>query len=280
MTKIRAPVRAGSFYPANALELEQTIEHYLDQVESIKLSGDLLGLICPHAGYVYSGQTAAYGYAMVRDAQARGSGFDLVVVLSPAHYAGAGRFSITDASAYQTPLGTVELDQQAVGALSQEMDIHRIGFDSEHAIEVQLPFLQATLDTFTLLPVMIGDPTLRAGEELGNALVNVLAGKNALIVASSDLHHIANYEQVMRRDKEVVEALDSMDLTRIKRVLSAPDCSVCGRVAIVATLTAAMASGANQTKILHYTNSGEVTGNRTPGQYTVGYVSAAIIRAS
>jgi len=278
MTQLRAPVRAGSFYPAHARELEQIVNHYLDQVGPMKLRGDLLGLVSPHAGYIYSGQTAAHSYALVRDAQAQGQAFDLVVVLSPAHFVGAGGFIITQASAYQTPLGAVELDHDAVEALSQEVDVHRIEFDGEHAIEVQLPFLQVTLGTFTLLPVMVGHSALRAGEELGHALFKILAGKNALIVASSDLHHIASYEQVTRRDKEVIDALKSMDLTRIKHSFSPRDCSVCGRVPIYAMLIAATTAGANRVELLHYTNSGDVTGMRASDQYTVGYMAAAAIR--
>jgi AmmeMemoRadiSam system protein B len=275
MSKFRAPVRAGTFYPQRPRELEQTIRRYLAQVEPTKQTGDLLGLICPHAGYLYSGQTAAYGYGRLRDALAQGQSFELVVVLSPAHFAGTGRFLLTDASIYQTPLGDIRLDRSAVQALEQELPIQRIGFDGEHAIEVQLPFLQVILDDLTLLPLMIGDPSLRAGEELGQALFRILAGRKALIVASSDIN---DYAEVSRRDKQVVDALVGMDLAHIKRVLSAPGCSVCGRVAIIAMLTATLAAGANRADVLHYTNSGDVTGNRTPGQYTVGYMAAAALR--
>jgi AmmeMemoRadiSam system protein B len=278
MPRQRAPVRAGTFYPADARQLVRTVDTYLAQVEPKELSGDPIGLICPHAGYIYSGQTAAYGYALVRDALAQGRQFDLAVVLSPAHYAMAGRFLVSNASAYQTPLGSIELDHQAIETLDRELGLHRIGFDQEHAIEVQLPFLQVVLKPFTLLPIMIADLSLGAGEELGTALSKVLVGRNALIIASTDLHHIPNYDQVVRRDGQVIEALDSGDLARIKRSLSARDCSVCGRVAIVSMLTAAEAAGANRVDILHYTNSGNVTGNRAPGQYTVGYVAAAAIR--
>jgi AmmeMemoRadiSam system protein B len=172
----------------------------------------------------------------------------------------------------------VELDRQAIDALDQELDLHRIGFDQEHAIEVQLPFLQAVLETFTLLPVMIADPSLSAGEELGHALSKALEGRDALIVASTDLHHIPNYDRVLLRDKQVIDALASADLARIKRALSPHDCSVCGRVAVVSMLTATQAAGANRVDILHYTNSGDVTGIREPGQYTVGYLAAAAIR--
>jgi AmmeMemoRadiSam system protein B len=278
MPQVRAPVRAGSFYPASNRELERAIDGYLSQIDPVEPPGSLLGLICPHAGYVYSGQTAAYAYGLLRDTLAQGSTFDLAVVLSPAHFAGAGRFLTTRADAYHTPLGTVALDESAVEALDRKVGLQRIGFDEEHAIEVQLPFLQSTLDAFTLLPVMIGDPTLSAGERLGQALQQVLATRNALIVASSDLHHIADYNQVTRRDRKVVDAIASMDMARIHRVLAHHDCSVCGRVAIVAMLTATLAAGANRVEILHYTNSGDVTGIRTPGQYTVGYMAAAVLR--
>jgi AmmeMemoRadiSam system protein B len=278
MPRHRAPVRAGTFYPANPLELRHTIERYLAQVKPTELSGNLVGLICPHAGYVYSGQTAAYGYALARDAQEQGSSFDLVVVLSPSHYTGAGRFLVSSAIDYQTPLGSIELDREAVEALERELDLHRVEFDHEHAIEVQLPFLQATLESWKLLPVMIGDPALSAGEELGSALHNILDGRNALIVASSDLHHIENYDQVVRRDRQVVDAIASADLARIKRTLMPRDCSVCGRAAIVAMLAAISAAGPIRVDILHQTNSGDVTGDRAPGQYTVGYMAAAAFR--
>lgn len=278
MPRQRAPIRAGTFYPADPLQLDRAIHTYLSRVKPTEPPGDLVGLICPHAGYVYSGQTAAYGYALVRDALAQGRQFDLAVVLSPSHYASAGRFLVSDTDAYQTPLGSIGIDHQSVEILDQELGLHRIGFDQEHAIEVQLPFLQAVLETFTLLPIMIADTSLSAGEELGTALSQVLAGRSALIVASTDLHHIPSYDQVVHRDRQVIDALDSADMGRIKRSLSPRDSSVCGRVAIVAMLTAAEAAGANRVDILHYTNSGDVTGNRAPGQYTVGYVAAASLR--
>jgi AmmeMemoRadiSam system protein B len=278
MSKFRAPVRAGTFYPERPRELEQTIRRYLAQVEPTEQTGDLVGLICPHAGYLYSGQTAAYSYGRLRDAVAQGQSFELLVVLSPAHFAATGRFLLTDASIYQTPLGDIRLDRSALQALEQELPIQRIGFDGEHAIEVQLPFLQVILDDFALLPLMIGDPSLRAGEELGQALFRILAGRKALIVASSDMHHINDYAEVSRRDRTVVDAIAGMDLAHIKRVLSAPGCTVCGRVAIIAMLTAVLAAGANRVDVLHYTNSADVTGNHVPGQYTVGYMAAAALR--
>jgi AmmeMemoRadiSam system protein B len=250
----------------------------LSRVQPAEWSGDLIGLISPHAGYVYSGQTAAYAYARVQTALSQGSQFDLVVVLSPAHSGGYSRFSITTASAYETPLGTVELDHRAVEALSQQIEIQRIGRDTEHAIEVQLPFLQVALDSFTLLPVMIGILGSGSGEELGSALSDILADRQALIVASSDLHHIHNYKQVVRRDNKIVEDIVSMDMARIKQSFASPDCTVCGSTAIVAMLTAAIAAGANRVNVLCHTNSRDASGIRPPDDYTVGYMAAAALR--
>jgi AmmeMemoRadiSam system protein B len=146
-------------------------------------------------------------------------------------------------------------------------------------LELQLPFLQVVLGDFNLLPVMVGLSSLETGEELGAALAEVLKDKKALVVASTDLHHIENYEEVVRRDKVVVDAIASFDMARIKEVLSPRDCSVCGRVPVYAMLTAAKALGADEVKKLHHTNSGDVTGIRAPGQYTVGYLAAAVCQS-
>jgi AmmeMemoRadiSam system protein B len=239
------------------------------------LDGEVVGLISPHAGYVYSGQTAAYAYHQVRD-----KSFDVVVVISPVHRMLLGRFAVIRARAYETPLGQVHIDEELVDMLGKEIAINRVDYDGgEHSLEIQLPFLQVALGDLNLLPMMIGESSFRAGNELGVALAKVLKGKRALIVASTDLHHIPNYEEVVRRDKVVVDAIASLDLARVKEALSPLDCSVCGRIPVYATLTATKAMGADQIKILHHTNSGDVSGMREAGQYTVGYLAAAVYKS-
>ncbi len=273
MNKVRSSVIAGQWYPGTAHELRRTIEGFLARVEPTGTLQEVVGLISPHAGYAYSGQTAAYAYSQVRDAP-----FDVVAVLSPLHRMPLGRFAISSADAYETPLGLVALDKELVGALEQEVRVNRTAYDGEHSLEIQLPFLQVTLGDFSLLPVMIGDPSFQAGEELGVALAHVLDGRRALVVASTDLHHIENYQEVVRRDRTVVEAIASFDLPRIKKALSPQDCTVCGRIPVYAVMTAAKMLGADTVKILHHTTSGDVTGNRAPGQYTVGYMAAAVYK--
>ena len=165
-------------------------------------------------------------------------------------------------------------------ALQRELDVERVSYDGEHSLEVQIPFLQTVLQDLKLLPVMIGDSSFAAGETLGAALARILTGRKALIVASTDLHHIENYDQVVKRDQTVIDALITMDLARVKAALSGRDCSVCGRIPVYAMLTAATALGADGIRILHHTTSGDVTGIRTPGQYTVGYLAAAVYKES
>lgn len=273
MSQVRKPIFAGSFYPDNGRQLEQQIQGLLARVESPQTRGEIVGLISPHAGYFYSGQTAAYAYAQVREAS-----FDTVVVLSPLHRMPLGRFAVTSASEYETPLGSTPLDVEMVDALERELDVQRVPYDGEHSLEVQIPFLQVVLKNITLLPIMIGDSSFDAGRELGAALARILVDRKALIVASTDMHHIPDHAQVLRRDQTVIDALATYDLDRIKSALSPWDCSVCGRVPVYAMLTATKALGADSLQILHHTTSGDVTGNRTPGQYTVGYLAAVVYK--
>jgi AmmeMemoRadiSam system protein B len=271
---VRRSIIAGQWYPGNARQLERTINGYLDSVEDVTLKGELIGLVSPHAGYMYSGQTAAYAYDQVRDKT-----FDVVVVISPVHSVPVGRFAITSADAYETPLGLAPLDKALVEELGQHVSINRVGYDGEHSLEIQLPFIQVVLGHVNLLPIMMGVPSFDAAEELGAALANVLEGKNALLVASTDMHHINSYDEVVRRDAVVVDAIASYDMARIKSALSPRDCSVCGRFPVYAMLTAAKQLGADGVQVLHHTNSGDVTGERNPPHYIVGYMSAAVYKS-
>jgi hypothetical protein len=162
-----------------------------------------------------------------------------------------------------------------VDELANEVPINRVDYDGEHSLEIQLPFLQVALGDLSLLPIMIGESSLDLATELSQALITVLSGRKALLVASTDMHHIDNYDQVVRRDQVVIDAIESFDLQQVRKALSPWDCSVCGRVPVLTVMTAAQALGADRVSILHHTNSGDVTGTRTPGQYTVGYLAAA-----
>jgi len=271
--KIRTSVIAGSWYPGDPDELRRIIEGYYASVKDILTDGDVLGLISPHAGFAYSGQVAAYGYKQVM-----GKSFDVVIIISPQHQMGSGRYVINSANYYSTPLGEVAVDKALIDKLKDDVDFTFIRSDQEHSLEIQLPFLQVALENFSLLPIMVGFGDLYDCEDLVAALIKHIRGMNVLLVASSDLHHIPNYDEVKRRDKEVVEALTGFDLNMIREVLSQSDCSVCGRVPMSIVIDVAQRMGADKLHVLNHTNSGDVSGDKRPGQYTVGYLSAAIVK--
>jgi len=272
---IRPSAIAGTWYPGGSKSLRSTLQSLLDAVPPQQLNGHLRALIAPHAGFAYSGQTAAYAYRQLTPGQ-----FGTVVVVSPNHRARWHKdFVVTDVSYFKTPLGQIPLDLEFIESVGQQVSMQKVRSESEHSIEIQLPFLQHTLGSFNLVPIMANTSSPDAAYALGETLAKVAAGStdSVLLVASSDLHHIPDYDAVVRRDDAVVEALEAFDMDPIERVLMLPDSSVCGRVPILAVLTAALKLGGDKVQVLHRTNSGDVTGIRSPRQYTVGYLSAAVI---
>lgn len=275
----RQSVIAGSWYPGTEKNLARTVDDYLANVDQPLVAGELYGLICPHAGYAYSGQTAAYAYH-----QLQGRQVDTVVLMGPSHRAWVGDYAASTEDAYETPLGRVPLDQAFVAELAERLPVRRIQRDAEHSLEIQLPFLQRQVGQFSLVPIMMSADNPAAAEQLAAALAEIVQrqssqGKRTLLVASSDLHHIENYHEVVRRDQRVIRALAAYDLDRLVTLLMSPDSSVCGRVPILTVLYGAKTLGADAVDILHHTNSGDVTGTRAPGQYTVGYVAAVVYKA-
>lgn len=275
----RQSVIAGSWYPGTEKGLARTVDGYLANVDQPSVHGELLGLISPHAGYVYSGQTAAYAYH-----QLQGQQVDTIVLLGPSHRAWVGDCAASAEEAYETPLGLVALDRAFIADLAERVPLQQVQRDAEHSLEIQLPFLQRQVDQFSLVPIMISAEDPAFAERLAAALAEIIRqrsseGKRTLLVASSDLHHIENYDEVVRRDQKVIDALAAYDLDRLVTLLMSRDSSVCGRVPILTVLHAARILGADSAKILHHTNSGEVTGRRVPGQYTVGYAAAAVYKS-
>jgi len=269
---IRPSALAGTWYPAGQQELRDLVRGFLDAVPERSFPGRPLGLISPHAGYYYSGQTAAYGYRMVT-----GVPYDLVVLLAPMHMLSFGRFLASSASYYSTPLGKVQVDRDALKELAGKVEITFLDSDAEHSLEIQLPFLQTVLEKFIILPIMIGTVDLGAAADLAKALLPICKGRETLIVASSDMHHINDYQEVERRDSRIEDALRRYDLPALRKELRPEECSVCGKVPIMTALTLARELGSKRLEILHRTHSGEVTGELIPGQYTVGYLSAVML---
>jgi AmmeMemoRadiSam system protein B len=276
---VRHSVVAGTWYPGSESGLASTIDQYLERVEQPPIEGELLAVISPHAGYAYSGQTAAYAYH-----QLQGRRVDTVVLMGPSHRAWVGDYAVNTEEAYETPLGLIPLDQEWIADLSGRVSLQRIRRDAEHSLEIQLPFLQRVVGEFTLVPIMMSADDAAVASRLALALADIArlrgeTGRRTLFVASSDLHHVEDYGEVVRRDQAVVEAIAAYDLESIATVLMGPRSTVCGRIPILAALHAAQALGADSARVLYHTNSGDVSGDRRSGQYTVGYMAAAIYKS-
>ncbi len=270
---VRPSVIAGSWYPGNRNQLQRTIEGYFANVATRPMGGKILGLISPHAGYAYSGQVAAYGYK-----QLVGQSYDVVVVVSPMHQMAIDRYIVNEADYYETPLGKIAVAKDLLRLLKEQIGLTTIHRDAEHSLEIQLPFLQVALGEFTLLPIMVGHGDVFDCDDIAEALMTTMKGRDFLLVASTDLHHIDDYHEVIRKDEEVVKALSTYDLEKIRNVLARTDCSVCGRVPVSIVLDVTKRMGADKIVVLEQTNSGDVSGRKMPGEYTVGYLSAAIVK--
>jgi AmmeMemoRadiSam system protein B len=268
--------------PSRQAELSALLDRMLANAISPPIEGELMGLIAPHAGYAFSGQTAAYSYK-----QAEGRDSRRVILIGPSHFADLGPQAVNSSSFYATPLGEVELDADAMSNLGRRVGFNFVPSDREHSLEMQLPFLQKTIGSFKLVPIMMSQPFYIVGirarnvcEELGAALSEVIDSKT-LMVASSDLSHLHDYDAVTYFDQGFENLISDFNIGGlIDYMINEGECRACGDVGIITVLMAAKARGANKVAILHRTNSGEVTGVRTPGQYTVGYMAAAIYRST
>ena len=267
---VRESPIAGTWYPGRRDELATDIGEFLQNVPPRSLPGELVALIAPHAGYVYSGQVAAHAYRLLD-----GGRYDVVAVVSPSHRYLGSALAVTRKSYYRTPLGLVRVAEDLVQELGQGLRIGRVDRDEEHSLEIQLPFLQHQLGDFALLPVMMEDQSLATASRLGERLAAVLKGRSALLVASTDLSHFHPYDRAVALDQRALAAMEAFDPAGLDREINAGRAEACGYGAVSAVLVAARGLGADQVTILNYANSGDVTGERNR---VVGYGAAAITR--
>ncbi|MGC8787117.1 MAG: AmmeMemoRadiSam system protein B [Anaerolineae bacterium] len=269
-SSVRHSVIAGSWYPGNAKQLRAMIDEFLSNVPAQRLEGDLVGLIAPHAGYIYSGQVAAYAYALLR-----GKPFSKVVIVSPVHRIYPGRFAVTDKAFYETPLGLVPVDTELLQTIEQHITLNRVSQDMEHSLEIQLPFLQHVLGNFALTPIMMGEQDWESAMELGQALAKAIGKEPVLLVASTDLSHFHRYEIAVRLDQLVLDHITAYDLEGLARTLAMQKAEACGGGPVMAVMVAAQELGANRAVLLKYMNSGDVIGDRSS---VVGYAAVALLR--
>lgn len=266
---IKRSLIAGSWYPGSPRVLRRDIMDYFDNVPGKAVQGRILGLVAPHAGYMYSGQIAAHAYKEIK-----GQTYDVVFVIGPSHRAFFRGVSLFRKGGYETPLGIVDVhEDMAVRLLEQDPriaflpDVHL----QEHSVEIQLPFLQVALGEFSFVPLIMGDQDYETCRVLADAIVNCCGNKQVLIVGSSDLSHYHGYEQAVRMDSRILEHLRNMDERGLIRDLSSGTGEACGGGPAAVTMMVARQLGADKAAVLKYANSGDVTGDRSG---VVGYAAA------
>lgn len=269
---IRPSALAGQWYPADPAVLRALVTEYLAQADSPRPNGKLIGLLAPHAGLRYSGPVAAHAFRLLE-----GQSPEVIALLCPYHRPPPAAFdypaATTAHAAYQTPLGTVPVDRDALARLAAQIPFVEIARDDEHALEIELPFLQVALaGGFQLLPLMLLDQSAAFARELGEALADLLRGRNALLIASSDLSHFFTQSQAEALDAITLDAVRAYDPQRVIQTGKAPGEGACGRGAIAAVMWAAQALGANTATILHYATSGDTSGDT---RRVVGYAAGA-----
>ena len=270
----RSPVVAGSFYPSNPERLKRDIEQYISQAERKSLHGELIALISPHAGYVYSGPVAAYSFVQLID-----SNVEVALVLAPSHRARFEGASVIPEGVYETPLGEVPIDAIIGKKLIEKphfgfiKEVHL----SEHSLEVQVPFLQEVLKEFTIVPIIVGVTSVDMCSIIADEIFSVLQGeeRKCTIVISTDLSHYFSYEKARQKDTFFIENLKKFDEKVLSTALCNDDAQACGEGPVLTGMSLARKLGAQDIEILSYANSGDTAGGK---DQVVGYLSAAFIK--
>lgn len=271
---IRPSPIAGQWYPGSAGRLQETIGGFLAGAEVEPVKGKIWGVVAPHAGFVYSGPVAASAFQAVSHLRP-----ELVVVISPYHRSHTAPLLTTAHDAYQTPLGTIPVAQDVLRLLDVALKkqggigLTHVRDDREHAVEIELPFLQHVVGDFELVPLMMNDQGVEAARALGEALADCVVGRDVLFVASSDLSHFYTQTKAAVFDQEVLRRVAAFEPAGVIQAEQEGAGFACGRGAISATLWATNKLGADQVDILRYATSGDVSGDMLS---VVGYGAAVI----
>lgn len=279
ITETRPSPIAGHWYSGNAQNLRMEITNFLNNTNLPDPGGDIIGVIAPHAGYRYSGQTAAYAFQSVRNQH-----FDLVIVLSPFHSYHPATILTSAHEFYQTPLGKIHVDQALIRLLitqtipDKDIRMVQVAFDEEHSLEIELPFLQCTLEgNFSLLPLMVRSIDPRQSEMFAHYVFDLIKDRNALIVASTDLSHFFPQTVAERLDKEMLTQIQSFSVADVYRTEIDGKGYACGLGAVMISMALCKMLGADKIDILHHSTSGTQSGDLSS---VVGYGAGVFIKSN
>lgn len=267
---IRNPVVAGQFYPADSSSLSKTLGKLMDK-RAVKK--DAIGIVAPHAGYIYSGRVAGSVFSSIEPK-------DTYIIMGPNHTGIGEPFGLSTDRAWKTPLGNVTINRELAVAILKRSDHIReddISSAGEHSIEVQLPFLQFLQNDFTFVPVVVSYDALDTyrliGRSIADAIKSMGITSSVAIIASSDMTHYESQEEAKRKDEIAIDAMLELDEARLVESVSALDISMCGYAPAAIMLSAAKELGAKNAQLVSYETSGEASGDYSS---VVGYAGIII----
>ena len=277
ITDIRPSPLAGRWYPAHPKKLAAAVDGYIQAAQIPEIKGEILALVSPHAGHIYSGPVAGYAFNTLS-----GLDPDLIVILSPYHQYDPGAILTCGHQAYQTPLGEVPIDQESMDFVNRALlektgvELSEVRNDNEHAVEIILPFLQRALQSeFTILPLMLRQQGPGLMRSLGEILAELILSRDTLLVASTDLSHFQTAEKADQLDQTIIQGIQSLDPDYLYQAQKENTGSACGLGALAAVIWAVRSGGGAAAHILNYAHSGNITGDNTS---VVGYTSAVLTR--
>ncbi|MGQ0796143.1 MAG: AmmeMemoRadiSam system protein B [Nitrosopumilaceae archaeon] len=275
--QIRTPAVAGMFYPKETHELKSAIHDCFlhdfgpGKTPPAENNEEILGVICPHAGYMYSGSVATNSFYHISSQKP-----ELVIVIGPNHWGIGCNVAAMKDGQWQTPLGNVEVDTESAIKLHELSKIVELDFFShtkDHSLEVQIPMLQETYShKFKILPIILIDQGRNTAKEIGTAIAKIAKMKKTIIIGSSDFTHYEENSYAYKQDKMLIEPILDLDVDKFYSVFQENQISACGYGAIASTMVACKELGASKGTLLKYATSGDVAGDKSS---VVGYASIA-----
>jgi len=264
----RSPIVAGQFYPLGAAAIEKQISEF---IEKAAVKTNALGIVAPHAGYIYSGAVAGSVYSRIEPRPT-------YIIIGPNHTGNGKPYSIMSEGAWSMPQGEVEIDSDLAKGLlrnSEFLEEDFLAHAYEHSIEVQLPFLQYFKKAFKFVPIIVSYAQGHIYKAIGGEIAKAIkdSGKNALIIASSDMTHYEAQEDARYKDMKAIEALLKLDEEELIKTVEKLDISMCGYAPVAVMLSAAKELGAKNAELVKYQTSGDISGDYSS---VVGYAGIIV----
>src|SRR5436309_4744679 len=267
---VRRAAVAGTWYPGSSGALAAALDRHLART-SRDVAGELVALIAPHAGLMYSGPVAAHAYRLLR-----GRRFDVAVLVGPSHFVGFDGVAVVPSGGFETPFGVAAIDEPTAAELTAASPLvreHPAAHAREHSLEMQLPFLQHLAPGTPIVPLVMGYQTRDTARALGDALASVLRSRHAVAIASTDLSHYQDAGTAAALDRVVIDCVSRFDADGLQQALDEEPNHACGGGPTVAVMRAAQQLGAGDAVVLDYADSGDVSGDKSA---VVGYLAAAL----